>query len=93
MKGFYENCEKHSQSAWEVLEEQWIEKVPNSKLYLSQLIIISKNCLEKLPDERSITELGVVSLGTHIHPRYFHLIHDLIMKRVYIKNSIIGPVY
>ena len=35
-----------------------------------------------------ITELGVVSLGTHAYPRHFHLIHDMIIKWVSIKNII-----
>ena len=38
------NCEKCSQSTWEVLDEQWIEKVPNSKLCLTQLNAVSGGC-------------------------------------------------
>ena len=44
MIGSFENYEKFSQSTWEVLEEQWNERVPNGKLCLTQLIAVSKDC-------------------------------------------------
>ena len=44
MIGSFENYEKHSQSTWEVLEEQWVGRVSNSRLCLTQLIAVSKDC-------------------------------------------------
>ena len=44
MIGSFENYEKYSQGTWEVLKEQWIEKVSISKLCLTQLIAVSKDC-------------------------------------------------
>ena len=87
MIGSFENCEKYSQSTWEVLEEQWIEKVSNSILYLFQLNIVSKDFLEKVPDEGFIIKLGLVSPSTHTHPKHFHLIHNMIIKYANIKEQ------
>ena len=39
-----ENYKKYSQSTWKVLEEQWIGRVSNSKLYLTRLIAVSNDC-------------------------------------------------
>ena len=87
MIGSDENYEKHTQSTWEVLEEQWIEKVPNSILYLFQLNVVSKDCLRKVPDKGFIIKLGLISPSTHAHTRHFHLIHNMIIKWANIKEQ------